>query len=258
MVENLTLLLSVGTTIADLNYFIDGSDLEENIICYLSHLRQFRFHIRSILKNPPSIDIDTLRQSFVNQSVDCALDYFNSGYGQCHVFTLPFAGTRLDFISNRFPLFDQRNTFSNVTILLLFDDIKPFEDHFFQRLAQALPHLKTLDVFNQLEQEETNKSITTTKKLIEFRRLNALILHNIHYDYVEQLLCRSSLPNLTELFISNDAFLLFLDKNDQEQARNNCANVENLCIVQPWIEPTIDQLNLFPLIYSRQLENNTK
>ena len=41
-----------------------------------------------------------------------------------------------------------------VTILLLFDDVKPFENVFFERVARALPHLKTLEIFNQLEQQE--------------------------------------------------------------------------------------------------------
>ena len=255
MVENLTLLLSVGMCISDLDHFIDGFDLERDVICHLSHLRQFQFHIRSILKNAPSVDLDLVRQSFVKQSVDCTLDYFNTGYGQCQVYSLPFVGTRLDFISNRFPLFDEKNTFSNLTILLLFDDIKPFEHQFFQRLAQSLPRLKTLDIFNELEQEATNNS--TRQTLIEFPHLTALILHNIHLDYVEQLLHRSSLPNLTELIIRHDAFLLLLDKND-EQSRKNCTNIETLWIVQPWIQPTIDQLTLFPLIYSRRLENDTK
>ena len=93
------------------------------------------------------------------------------------------------------------------------------------------------------------------KELIEFPHLTVLILHNIHFDYVEQLLYRSSLPNLIELFIRHDAFLYLLDKND-EQTRKNCENVETVRIVEPWIEPTIDQLNFFPLIYSRHLEKD--
>ncbi|CAF1560368.1 unnamed protein product [Rotaria sp. Silwood1] len=99
----------------------------------MSRLQQFKFHIRSILRHAPHIEVDTIRQSFnkEQQSVDCVLDYFKNGYGQCQIYSLPFIGTRLDFISNRFPLFDVKNTFSNVTTLLLFDDGKPFETIFF-------------------------------------------------------------------------------------------------------------------------------
>ena len=99
----------------------------------MPHLCQFNFHIRSILENASHVELDTIRQSFFlqQQSVDCAVDYFNNNYGQCQIYSLPFNGTRLDFISNRFPLFDIANTFSMVTILLLYDDIKSFESVFF-------------------------------------------------------------------------------------------------------------------------------
>ncbi|CAF1433754.1 unnamed protein product [Rotaria sordida] len=247
-VEHLTLLLGVGANRFGLDHFIDGFDLQRNVISQMPHLRQFNFYIRSILKDAPQINIDILRQSFleqrIQQFVDCTLDYFNNHYGQCQVFSLPFIGTRLDFISNRFPLFDVTNTFSNVTTLLLFDDIKPFEHNFFERVTQALPHLKTLNVFNLLEQEETKNTAT---KLIVFSHLVALILHDIHMDYAEQFLCRSHLPRLIELFIRNDALLLIIANNDQ-QAKNNCANVERLRIVEPWIEPTNAHLNFFPSI----------
>ncbi|CAF4613415.1 unnamed protein product, partial [Rotaria magnacalcarata] len=66
-----------------------------------------------------------------------------------------FIGTLLYFISNRFPLFDEnKNTFSNVTTILLFDDVKPFEHNFFVLVSRALPHFKSLEVFNRLEQQE--------------------------------------------------------------------------------------------------------
>jgi hypothetical protein len=111
-------------------------------------------------------------------------------------------------------------------------------------MAQALPRLRTLDVFNQLQQEEKMK---TTTNFTKFPRLTALILHNIHVDYAEQLLCRSHLPNLIELVIRNDALSVIIDNNDQH-ARDNCSKVERLCIVDPWIEPTSAQLSFFPLV----------
>jgi len=118
----------------------------------MPRLRQFNFHIRSILKNASHVTIDQIRQSFLNQQqpFDCVLDHFSNNYGQCQIYSLPYIGTRLDFVSNRFPLFDINNTFSNVTILLLFDDIKPFESVFFERVARVLPRLRTLKIINDL------------------------------------------------------------------------------------------------------------
>jgi len=245
-VEHLTLILAIGVRGVGLNHFIDGFDLQRDIVSYMPHLRQFHFHIRSVLKSTSHINIDTIRQSFAQQKqpVDCALDYFNNNYSQCQIYSLPFIGNSLDFISNRFPLFDVNNTFSNVTRLLLFDDIKPFEKAFFERVARALPHLKILDVYNQLEQEE---KIKITTNLIEFPQLVGLILHYIHADYVEQLLYRSRLPCLLELIIRQDLLLALIADNNK-QARDNCSKVEALYIVEPRIQPTTDHLNFFPSI----------
>ena len=133
----------------------------------MPHLRQFNFHIRSILNNASRLTIVQIRQTFLKQEqpFDCALDYFNNKYGQCQIYSIPFVGTRLDFVSNRFPLFDINKTFSNVTTLLLFDDVEPFESIFFERIAEALPRLKTLEIINQLEQQQKT---TTMKTNINF------------------------------------------------------------------------------------------
>ncbi|CAF1044018.1 unnamed protein product [Rotaria sordida] len=249
-VEHLTLLLAI--TVIGSDHFIDGYHLQRNIVSYMSYLRQFDFHIRSILQDAPYIEIDTIRQSFIEQqqSIDCTLDYFNNQYGQCQIYSLPFIGNRLDFISNRFPLFDFKNTFINVTILLLFDDVKSFENAFFERVTRALPRLRTLEISNQLEQEEKMNTITTNST--EFSHLSTLILHKIHIDYGEQLLCRTHLPNLVELVIRNDV-LLTIVAQDNQQARNNCSNVETLFIVEPWIEPTNVHFKFFPKLYTNDL-----
>jgi hypothetical protein len=246
-VVHLTLLLAINVSKSD--HFIDGFHLERNIVSYMPHLQQFHFHVRSILRDAPYTEIDTIRQSFIEepQSVDCALDYFNNQYGQCQIYSLPFLGNRLDFISNRFPLFAIKNTFLNVTMLLLFDDIRSFENVFFERVTQALPRLRTLEISNQLEQEEK-----TTTNPIEFYHLSTLILHKIHMDYGEQLLCRAHLPQLVELVIRNDVLLTIIDQ-DNQQAKNNCSNVETLFIVEPWVQPTTVHLKFFPKIHVKNL-----
>ncbi len=223
----------------------------------MPHLRQFNFHIRSIVPYAPHIDIDTIRQSFVNQqqSVDCVLDYFNNNYGQCQIFSLPFIGTRLDFISNRFPLFDEnKNTFSNVTKLLLFDDVKPFENNFFGLVSRALPHLKSLEVFNRLEQQEKT---TITTNLIEFPHLTTLILDDIHMDYAEQFLCRTHLPCLVELLIHYEPLSTIVTQH-QEEARNNCSKIELIRIAESSDRSTAPLLDFFPNLHCKINKKFTK
>ncbi|CAF1352895.1 unnamed protein product [Rotaria sordida] len=211
----------------------------------MPHLYQFHFHIRSILENASDVEIDTIHQSFMKQQyqfVGCTVDYFNNNYGQCQIYSLPFIGTRLDFISNRFPLFDINNTFSMITILLLFDDITPFESVFFERLAQALPYLRTLEVFNNLEQQE--KIIVSTNNL-KFTHLTTLILFDIHINYAEQLLCRTYLPCLNELVINKD-ILLAIIAQDQHQTRDNFSRVERLQTSKPLYDSLNVIRNYFP------------
>ncbi|CAF2749896.1 unnamed protein product [Rotaria sp. Silwood2] len=255
-VEYLTLLLAIGVQGTTPNHFIDGFFLERNILPYMPRLRQFNYHIRSILKNASHITIDQIRQSFRKQQqpFGCVLDHFNNNYGQCQIYSLPFIGTRLDFVSNRFPLFDINKTFSNVTILLLFDDIKPFESVFFERVAQTLPRLRTLEIINQLEQQEK----TTVKKIsIDFAHLAVLILYDIHMDYAQQFLCQIHLPSLIELAINKDILLTIIDEN-QQQARDNCSRVGTIRTSKPSYE-SIDIIeNFFPLAYYVKHSNEGK
>ncbi|CAF1300487.1 unnamed protein product [Rotaria magnacalcarata] len=241
-VEYLTLLLAIDCEEIRPHHFIDGFDLEDDIISYMPHLRQFHFHIRSILKDASHAELDTIRQSFVKQqqSIDFPIDYFDNNYGQCQIYSLPFIGTRLDFISNRFPLFDTNKTFSMVTNLVLFDDVQPFESDFFERLSRALPHLRTLDVVNELGQQENMKATTNN---LEFTHLTTLILFDIHLDYAKQLLCRTHLPCLVELAIDND-ILLTIIAQDQRQAKDNCSRVETLRTSNPFYH-SLDALRSF-------------
>jgi hypothetical protein len=246
-IEYLTLLLAIGVNGITPNHFIDGSILKTSILSYMPRLRQFNFHIRSILKNPSHRTIDQIRQSFLKyeQSFGCVLDHFKNNYGQCQIYSLPFISNRLDFVSNRFPLFDIDKTFENVTILLLFDDVKPFESLFFERVARALPQLRTLEIINQLEQREKT---TTKKNNIDFAHLAVLILYDIHMDYAQQFLCQIHLCSLIELAINKDILLTIIDQN-QQQARDNCSRVGRILTSKPSFDSIHAIRNFFPLAY---------
>ncbi|CAF3020157.1 unnamed protein product [Rotaria socialis] len=213
----------------------------------MPHLCQFNFHIRSILEQASPVEIGTIRQSVMTcqQTAICTVDYFNNTYGQCQLYSFPFIGNRLDFMSSRFPLFDMNNMFSMVTMLSLFGDVKPFENLFFACIVRGLPNLKTLEVFNELEQQE--KGMITTNNP-GFGYLSALILFDIHMDYAEQLLCRSRLPCLTELAIHKQV-LLTIVAHDSQQARDNCSKVENILTSNKWCD-SIDAIrNFSPLVF---------
>jgi hypothetical protein len=229
------------------NHFIDGFILERDTLQYMPHLRQFNYHIRSILKNALNITIDQILQTFLKykQPFDCVLDHFNNKYSQCQIYSLPFIGNRLDFISNRFPLVDINKTFANVTILLLFDDVKPFESIFFERLARALPRLRIPEIINEIKQQEKT---TTIKTNIDFAHLSVLILYDIHMDYVQQFLCQINLPSLIELAVNRDILFRIIDQN-QQQARDNCSRAGTILTSEPCFQLINHIRKFFPLAY---------
>ena len=232
-VEYLTLLFAIGVNGIEPNHFIDGSVLRNEIL-FLTCLayRQFHFHIRSILKNASHVTIDQIRPKFWETSVNHSTVHSiisENKYGQYQIYSLPFIGTRLDFISNRFPLFDVNNTFANVTTLLLFDDVKPFESIFFERLARTLFQLRILEIINQLEPHEKIKS---SKININFPHLAVLILYDIHYDYAEQFLCELRLASLVELAINKNILFEIIAQN-HPQARENCSKIGTIRTSEP-------------------------
>jgi len=245
-VEYLTLFLAIDKRDTTPLYFIDGFFLKENIHRFLPRLRQFNYHIRSTLKNVSQTKIDQIRQSFVKeqQSSDYVIDHFRNNDGQCQFYSLPFIGTRLDFVSNRFPLFNN-NTFSNVTTLLLFDDVKPFENVFFERIAPALPQLRTLEMINTLEQQE--KPIATKTNIV-FTHLTVLILYDIHIDYAQLFLYEIHLSSLIELAIDKDILFTMITQN-QQRTSDNCSRVEIIQTSNPSYE-SIDAIRkFFPRAY---------
>ncbi|CAF1309438.1 unnamed protein product [Adineta ricciae] len=244
-IEDLTLLLAIGDDGIKPNYFIDECVLEKDLLSYMYCLHQFKFHIRSILKNVSHEIINETHQSFLRQQpFICSYDSFKNNYGQCQIYSLPFIGTRLDFVSNRFPLFN--GSFSNVTTLLLFDDVLPFENIFFQRLAQALPRLRTLEIRNELEQEQKAKETTLNINLIGFHHLTTLILYDIHMDYAEQFLCQIHLSSLVELAIDKHILLTIVQQN-HPQARDNCLRIGKLRTSEPSYEIIRTIQQSFPL-----------
>ncbi|UJR11549.1 hypothetical protein I4U23_015729 [Adineta vaga] len=211
-VEYLTLILAIDETQRAPIAFLERLFSEKNIYRYMPNLQQFHFHIRSIFKNVSQTTIDQILRSFLKrqQLFHYVIDHFNNDYGQYQIYSLPFIGTRLDFVSNQFSLLDKCSTFSNVTILLLFDDVKSFENAFFERIAQVLPRLQTLEIINPLERRE---KCATTKINIIFPHLTVLILYDSHMDYTELFLFEIHLPSLIELAIDKDMLFTLIAQN---------------------------------------------
>ncbi|CAF1491474.1 unnamed protein product [Adineta ricciae] len=247
-VEHLTLLLAIDETNTTSIHFIDQLFSEKNIYRCMPNLHQFHFHIRSIFKGASQTTADQILQGFVkreqHQSFHCVIDHFNNSYGQCQIYSLPFIGTRLDFVSNRFPFFDNHSTFSSVTTMLLFDDVEPFENVFFERIAQVLPRLRTLEIINPLEQK---KKSAVTKTNIIFPHLTVLILYDNHMDYTELFLYGIHLPSLIELAIDKDMLFSLIAQN-QQRTSDNCSRLRIIHTSKPSYESKDAIQKFFPQV----------
>ena len=127
--------------------------------------------------------------------------------------------------------------------LLLFDDIKPFENTFFERLARSLLRLKILEIINQLEQQEKTTAMKTNAV---FDHIAVLILYDIHMDYAEQFLYQMGLSSLIDLVIDTDILWKIITENN-EQATENCSKVGTLRTSKPSYQ-SIDVIRNFFLL----------
>ncbi len=248
-VEYLTLLLAIDETDSTPIHFIEQLFSEKYIYRCMPNLHQFHFHIRSIFKDVSPTITNDIFQSFLKrqqqqQSFDYFIDHFNNNYGQCQIYSLPFLGTRLDFVSNRFPFFDNNSTFSNVTLLLLFDDVEPFENVFFERIARVLPCLRTLEIINPLQQREKS---AVTKTNIVFPHLTVLIFYENHMDYTELFLYEIHLPSLIELAINKDMLFTLIDQY-QQRTSDNCSRLRIIHTSKPSYESRDTIRKFFPQV----------
>ncbi|CAF4773392.1 unnamed protein product [Rotaria socialis] len=93
--------------------------------------------------------------------------------GQCHIYSLPYTVHCMHIHSSLF----YGGLFRTVRSLYVQDCVRPFEDDFFVRIAQAFPLLNKLTIFNKHKQaklkQQQNKH-ESTSSIIEFSHLMIL------------------------------------------------------------------------------------
>ncbi len=248
--EELTLYLSIYNRAK----FVDGTQLENDILIHLQQLHTFFFYICTHTHTVHPVlrlSNDYIQRNFTNVrygQVGCFIDYLGIKGSRCHIFSLPFAFDYLEMIKNNFP----NIIFNNVTVLWAFDSV-PFKHEFFVRLAQCFPLLKTLMITNfelplsdppELE-DDNNKSFS----IVEYPHLTSLDIKYVHINYVERLLHESKtrLPRLTELQINYDKLQTVTENFTRDATRLNCIKVKRLILDTTIAQPK-DFYVYFPLL----------
>ncbi|CAF3257592.1 unnamed protein product [Rotaria sp. Silwood2] len=131
--------------------FVDGYDLNRNVIDHMAQLNTFTFNIRSEsrfynkVNLPSNEDIQKTFKNFKNNKIISCVDYFQDmNYNQCHIYSQPYKLKHYHNITNKF----SRGLFICVREVSLFDE-RPFEHEFFLLIQKSFPLMENLTVINR-------------------------------------------------------------------------------------------------------------
>jgi hypothetical protein len=246
--EELTLYLSIIRI--DSNY-IDGIQLQDDILSYMPRLNKFIFNIETaIVKYKNDLILSSnedIQRSFIGKGfgpVGLHLDIFSKQngskgdaysvsynfYSRSHIFSLPCQFSYFLYLSNSF----QNRTFVKVQSIVMMD-IRPFEHELFQIISHSFPLLRRLIIFNNVPQKAKQQSRT----LITVPKLFYLDLRNCHRDYVEQFLVAQycHLPCLLTLGVKFLSLVSVTNYFNNDSTRLTCSKLKHLRINEPFLRP---------------------
>ncbi|CAF1125301.1 unnamed protein product [Rotaria sordida] len=229
--QDLTLYIQIKKR----NRFVDGIQLENDVLIHLSKLQTFVFYICTFTySNHPVTPLSNndIQRTFSNVKfgqIGCSMNHFKESDITYHVFSLPFKFERIGYIGNSFT----NTIFKNVTFLCVYDGI-PFEHGFFVQLARCFPLLHVLMIINYKAQlkdsARSEHNNNESFEIVQYLHLRSLEFCRTHIDYVEQMLNESKthLHCLKELAIDYNQLKTITNNFTRDATRLNCINVEEL------------------------------
>jgi hypothetical protein len=193
--------------------YIDGIQLYDQFLIYMTQLKNFTFNIKTNVDNsnirvelPSNEDI---QHSFIGRFYQQIGSYVHTNsmktYGECHIYSFPYDFEYFTDLNNFF----QGGMFHQVRYLKMHDE-HPFQEKLFQLISQDFPFLQFLYIFNHYPQK--NKEDLSTP--ITFPYLIFLDLTEADVDYAELFLLKKKmhLPRLLNLCMEYDS-LITITKN---------------------------------------------
>ena len=221
---------------------IDGLDLNERILRYMSNLETFVFDIGTIMPICQSNDFlltNDLQSTFINwkySEVSCSIDHLSEASIFCHIFSIPFRMTHFTYLTNNI----RNHHFQFVFILTLYDFTRPFEYDFFQWMSRAIPLLKYLTLKNLTPQ--VKKSIEEKSCILSTISYNHLVrirFTHAHIDYVYQFLCHTKayVPQLDVLKIQYNKLVTVTNNFTNAATQINCSQLKQLLFNETIVYP---------------------
>ncbi|CAF1244453.1 unnamed protein product [Adineta steineri] len=242
--EELKLYLLVNRSYSS---YIDGIQLYDQFLIYMTQLKNFAFNITSEIHDKDiKIELQSneeIQHSFIGRGYSQVVSYINSNPfaldGVCYIYSLPY-----DFeyfkIDNTF----QGGTFYKVRKLTMVERT-PFEDRLFQIISQDFPFLEILHVSNSWSKEVNQPWLT----LITFPHLKFLNVKYAHGNYTLRFLLKRymNLPRLSNLVIDYSMLMLITKNFTYDPTYFNFDKLKCLDMGQLFVRPKNFHL-YFPLL----------
>jgi hypothetical protein len=185
--------------------FIDGHQLHDQFLVYMTRLNQFTFNIITAVANydcPIELQSQTdIESSFIGRSygqVTSSIS-FNSDFGtpECLIYSLSYDLEYFHGLDNSF----KNAVFHKVRQLMMADGIS-LEQNLFERISQGFPALEYLYLCNREKMAHRYESST----FITFPNLVFLDMPHANIDYVSFFLLKRNthLPRLITLYVDMD------------------------------------------------------
>ena len=171
--EELTLFLFVKKINST---YINGIHLNDEILIHMSRLNKFTFSITTLVCNRNSNIIlhsnDNIQRSFIDRRYQQIGSYADDNImklrGRCHIYSLPYEFEIFNNVTNSF----RGGIFNKVRSVTVTNDLRPFQNEFFQIISESFPFLRRLTIENDQPQKYKKSSFT----LITFAHLAVLDL----------------------------------------------------------------------------------
>ncbi len=230
--------------------YIDGIQLNDDILIHMPRLKKFAFSINTgaIIENTkiPLQSNEDIQNSFIGRRYGQVGSYVffkqMEEIGHCHIYSLPYQFEHFFGLSNSFHFQDV--IYDKVRRLTMNDIALPFEHQFFKLISYYFPFLKELTICNGEGQKDKQDSST----LIIFPHLIFLDLTS-HVDYAEQFLLakKTHLPCLLDLCITYESLTILTNNFITDPMHFNCSQIKKLHINEPFVRPKTFH-KYFPLL----------
>jgi hypothetical protein len=231
--EELQLYLSVGRF--DETY-IDGNQLYDQFLIYMTQLRNFTFNIKTEVTSETVTDElptnEDIQRTFIGKGYQQVASYVYAGLDPCdsvcHVYTLPYDFEYFIDLDNSF----QGGMFKKVRQLKMWDTI-PFEYKLFQIISQDFPFLELLYISNNKPQEDNHHSST----LITFPYLTLRDLKYADVNYAKLFLFKQNinLPRLFNLSIEYKSLIAITNNFTSDATYFNFDKLKSLDVGQLFV-----------------------